>query len=134
MLKSKVSSWYRYSGIIKLDYEPALRILVQIAYAQKPRLNDNPEVSRMAIGLHTGASLHLHPYIIYSQLQKKPISYFSGQIWKAELRNENIFIPCSLTCLTASTASSSPAKVSSYLPFDNWRMNISFSSKSVHLC
>ena len=24
----------------------------------------------------------------YTQLQEKPISYFSGQIWKEELRNE----------------------------------------------
>ena len=38
----------------------------------------------------------------YTQLQKKNISYFSGQIWKAELRNKNIFIPCSLTISTAS--------------------------------
>ena len=31
-----------------------------------------------------------------TQLQKKPISHFLGQLWKSELRNENIFIPYSL--------------------------------------
>ena len=30
---------------------------------------------------------------MYTQLQKKLISHFSGQLWKSELRNENIFIP-----------------------------------------
>ena len=30
---------------------------------------------------------------IYTQIQKKPISHFSGQLWKSELRNENICIP-----------------------------------------
>ena len=29
----------------------------------------------------------------YTQLQKKPISHFSGELWKIEVRNENIFIP-----------------------------------------
>ena len=55
-----------YNEIIKLQYEPAHGILVLNAYAQKPRLNDNAEVFRMAIGLHIGLSLHLHPYIIYT--------------------------------------------------------------------
>ena len=27
-----------------------------------------------------------------TQLQKKPISHFSGLLWKSELRNKNIFI------------------------------------------
>ena len=40
--------------------------------------------------------------LIYTQLQKKPISHFSGQLWKTELRNENIFIPYSLTISSAS--------------------------------
>ena len=39
---------------------------------------------------------------LYTQLQKKPVIYVSGQIWKAELRNENICLPCSLTISTAS--------------------------------
>ena len=40
--------------------------------------------------------------LIYTQLQKKPISHFSGQLWKTELRNEIIFIPYSLTISSAS--------------------------------
>ena len=43
------------------------------------------------------------PYLsIYTQLQKKPISHFSGQLWKSELRNENIFIPYSVAFSSAS--------------------------------
>ena len=30
---------------------------------------------------------------IYTQLQKKPIGHFSGQLRKSELRNENIYCP-----------------------------------------
>ena len=36
------------------------------------------------------------------RLQKKPISHFSGQLWKSELRNENIFIPFSVAISSAS--------------------------------
>ena len=39
---------------------------------------------------------------IYTQLQKKPISHFSGNFLKTELRNENICIPQSLTISSAS--------------------------------
>ena len=45
---------------------------------------------------------------IYTQLQKKPISHFSGGggggggLWKIEVRNENIFIPYSSTISSAS--------------------------------
>ena len=38
----------------------------------------------------------------YTQLQKKPLSHFSGQLWKSELRNENIFIPYSVAISSAS--------------------------------
>ena len=38
----------------------------------------------------------------YTQLQKKPISHFSWQLWKSELRNENIFIPYSVAISPAS--------------------------------
>ena len=38
----------------------------------------------------------------YTQLQKKPISHFSGQFWKTELRNVKIFITYSLTISSAS--------------------------------
>ena len=38
----------------------------------------------------------------YTQLQKKPISHFSGQLWKSELRNENIVIPYSVAFSSAS--------------------------------
>ena len=37
--------------------------------------------------------------IMYTQLQKKPISHFPGQLWKSELRNENIVIPYSVANL-----------------------------------
>ena len=39
---------------------------------------------------------------IYTQLQKKPISHFSGKLWKTEYRNENIFIPYSVAISSAS--------------------------------
>ena len=39
---------------------------------------------------------------IHTQLQKKPISHFSGQLWKSELRNKNIFIPYSVEISSAS--------------------------------
>ena len=32
----------------------------------------------------------IETHFIYTLLQKKPISLFSGQLWKLELRNENI--------------------------------------------
>ena len=32
----------------------------------------------------------------YTQLQKKPISHFSWELWKQELRNENMFVPYSV--------------------------------------
>ena len=38
----------------------------------------------------------------YTQLQKKPISQFSEQLGKSELRNENIFIPYSVATSSAS--------------------------------
>ena len=38
----------------------------------------------------------------YTQLQKKPISHFSGQLWKSELGNENIFISYSVAISSAS--------------------------------
>ena len=40
--------------------------------------------------------------LIYTQLQKKPISPFSGLLWKSELRNENIFIPYFVAISSAS--------------------------------
>ena len=39
---------------------------------------------------------------LYTQLQKKPISHFLGQLWKSELGNENIFIPYSVAISSAS--------------------------------
>ena len=44
----------------------------------------------------------MYEAVIYTQLQKKPISHFSGQLWKSELRNENIFIPYSVAFSSAS--------------------------------
>ena len=40
--------------------------------------------------------------LLYTQLQKKPISHFSGHLWKPELRNENIFIPYYVAISSAS--------------------------------
>ena len=40
---------------------------------------------------------------LYTQLQKKPISYISGQLWKKELKIEkNVFMPYSLRISSAS--------------------------------
>ena len=40
---------------------------------------------------------------LYTQLQKTPISHFLGELWKIEVRNENTFIPYSLTISSEST-------------------------------
>ena len=45
--------------------------------------------------------IYRHTRTIYTQLQKKPISHFSGQLWKSELRNENIFMPYSVAISSA---------------------------------
>ena len=45
---------------------------------------------------------YTHIIPVYTQLQKKPISHFSGQLWKSELRNENIVIPYSVAISYAS--------------------------------
>ena len=44
---------------------------------------------------------HFFSDLLYTQLQKKPISHFSGQFWKSELRNENIFITYSVAISSA---------------------------------
>ena len=45
---------------------PEHDILVLIAHAQKPRLNDHADISSGARGLNFGLSLHLHPEFVYA--------------------------------------------------------------------
>ena len=59
------------------------------------------EAQHTLAGQAQKAIFQLHKYLYkftfippkYTQLQKKPISHFSGQFWKTELRNENMCIP-----------------------------------------
>ena len=51
--------------------------------------------------LHRPEVVDIGVNTIYTQLQKKPISHFSGQLWKTEWRNENRLIPYSLTISSA---------------------------------
>ena len=46
--------------------------------------------------------IQMRKWFIYTQLQKKPISHFSWQLRKSELRNENIVIPYSVAISSAS--------------------------------
>ena len=45
---------------------PEHDILVLIAHAQKPRLNDHADISSGARGLNFGLSLHPYPYLVYA--------------------------------------------------------------------
>ena len=45
---------------------------------------------------------HYMANCLYTQLQKKPISHFSRQLWKSELTNEKILIPYSVAISSAS--------------------------------
>ena len=65
--------------------------------------NDHPVKTLLTFcGVYHGHSPDIKGNPSYTQLQKKPISHFSGQLWKSELRNENMFIPYSVAFRSAS--------------------------------
>ena len=63
-------------------YDKAPEMLIGIAYAQKPHFNTNADVSRGAIGLNFGPSIHLLPYFVYvsSEGSGEPAHFGAGSL------------------------------------------------------
>ena len=59
-----------------------LHVLLYIAYAQRPPLNIDADISIRASGLNIGPSHHLHPYFVYASREGRD---FFLQFWEGAL-------------------------------------------------